>query len=415
MSEDKKQNKKTDKAKHHLRHLWSASLIVLVVAIVCCFNWQKCLWNVGSIDEQLAAIEAARSIPDGENAAVYYTRFLTDPNHTSILDDLASYTPSAYSAPWLDSEHPQLAAKIKTLRTFIQTLLDISEMQQARFPVYPSPGSDSFQVLKNVRKVVYILSCAAANDLAEGRIDAAHSKYRCQLKLARHLQQQPAWYYNGPGIAIEALAHGNIKMAVMQDDVTPEQLSLLETTLKIPQNNRSEDDEIADKVNNLIERKEKSQLPLTIPLKVWWRALRTQKQDEKRLHQIRLRLLSSRQSTRILIALRRHKEETGTWPETIEQIEPKLPEQMLIDPQNNGPFVYKHDGDDFVFYSKGPNNIDEGGSQSGSADDWPNLAAENENNPGRRTIVATTHVKNRFWEPAGPKIIEENGLFERLC
>ena len=72
----------------------------------------------------------------------------------------------------------------------------------------------------------------------------------------------------------------------------------------------------------------------------------------------------------ILIALRRHKEKTGVWPESLEQIEPKLPEQMLIDPQNNGSFVYKRHVDNFIFYSKGPNGIDEGGSSSGMVDDW---------------------------------------------
>ena len=59
------------------------------------------------------------------------------------------------------------------------------------------------------------------------------------------------------------------------------------------------------------------------------------------------------------------------WPESLEQLEPKPPEQMLIDPQNNSSFVYKRDNDSFVFYSKGLNGIDEGGSSSGSADDWP--------------------------------------------
>jgi len=371
MTEEKQTRTETGKGGHRFSRLRLILVGVVVVTIICCLTWQSRLLNFQSIDEKLAAIDAELAIADAGNAAVFYRRFFTDPNNAAILDDLASYTPSAYVEPWAGSEHPELAAELKKNRAFIQTLLDISEMQEARFPVYPSPGSDSAQFLRSVRKVAFVFSWAAANDLAEGRIDAAHSKYRCQLKLARHLQQQPAWYYNGLGIAIEALAHGNIKMAVMQDDVTPEQLSLLETTLKIPRNNRSEDDEIADKVNNLIERKEKSQLPLTIPLKVWWRDLHTRKQDEKRLHQIRLRLLSSRQSTRILIALRRHKEKTGAWPETLEQIEPKLPGQMLIDPQNNGPFVYKRDGDDFVFYSKGPNTIDEGGSYSGSADDWP--------------------------------------------
>jgi len=44
---------------------------------------------------------------------------------------------------------------------------------------------------------------------------------------------------------------------------------------------------------------------------------------------------------------------------------------MLIDPQNNGHFVYKRDGDEFVFYSKGPNGIDEDSVASKPADDYP--------------------------------------------
>jgi len=45
--------------------------------------------------------------------------------------------------------------------------------------------------------------------------------------------------------------------------------------------------------------------------------------------------------------------------------------RFFTDPQNNGPFIYKSDGDSFVFYGKGPNGIDEGGSSSRPADDWP--------------------------------------------
>ena len=371
MTEDRPQNKRTDKAKHHLRHLLAALLAILIIAIICCLMWKAGLLNSRSIDEKLAAIDAELAIADSENAAVYYRRFFTDPNNATILDDLSDYTPSAYCEPWADIEHPELAAMLETHRSFIQTLLDISEMQQARFPVDIAPGPDSWQMTRDMRKVIFVLSWAGANDLAEGRADAAHSKYRCQMQLARHFSQQPGKYHKILGIAFEAVAHGNIKMAVMQDDITQDQLRSLEMILEIPQNQVMEDTEIAARIDRLIEQKEKSQQPLTIPLKVWWHALHTRKQDEKRLHQIRLRLLSSRRAKPILIALRRHKEKTGAWPDILEQIEPKLPEQMLIDPQNNGPFVYKRDGDDFVFYSKGPNNIDEGGSYSGTADDWP--------------------------------------------
>ena len=370
MSEDKPQNIKTNKAKRHLRYLWTALLVVLVVAIACCFIWQKHLWNVESIDEKLAAIDAELAIPDSENAAVYYMRFLSNQNNAYILDDLASYSPSAYCEPWADIEHPELAAKLKKHSTFIQTLLNISEMQQARFPVYPNPSSSSF-TLAEMRKVTFILSWAAANDLVEGRIDVAYSKYRCQLKLAYHLQQQPATYYRLVGIAIEAVAFGNIKRAVMRDEITPEQLRSLEMILETPSNQYKVNGKIADRVDRLIEEKEMSELSLVARLKYWLydRATRkSRKQREQRQHQ---RIHASQQAIRILIALRRHKEETDTWPETLEQIEPKLPEQMLTDPQNDGSFIYKRHGNSFIFYSKGPNGIDESGVASKPADDYP--------------------------------------------
>ena len=370
MSEDRPQHKKTEKTKRHIWHLWAALLVVLVVAIVCCFIRQKHLWNSTSIDKQLVVIEAAIAIPDVENAAIYYMRFLTDPNNSSILDDLAGYSPSAYCEPWANSEHPELAAELKTQSKFIQTLLNISDMQRARFSIYPNPGSNSWQMLADMRKLTFILSWAAANDLAVGRIETAFSKYKCQLKLACHLQQQPAMYYRLVGIAIEAAAFGNIKRVVIEDDITPEQLRSLETILETSRNPDEVDAEIADRVNRLIYDKELSQMSIPGRLRQIWFGRKELREQERRRQLIYLRLEASRRANQIFLALRRHKEKTGTWPETLEQIEPKLPEQMLIDPQNNGPFIYKLAGDDFIFYSKGPNNIDEGGSKSGSADDW---------------------------------------------
>ena len=371
MSEDKQQNKKKEKTKQHTWYPLAVLFIIFIVAIVCCFIWQKHLWNLGSIDERLAAIEAALAIPDSENAAVYYKRFLTDPNNASTLDDFAGYARSAYCEPWASSEHPELAAKLKTHSIFIQTLFDISEMQQARFSIYPSRSSTSWQMLPNMRRVTFILSWAAANDLAEGRIDSACSKYRCQLKLACHLHQQPATYYRLVGIAIEAVALGNIRRAVMRDEITQGQLRSLETILETPSNQYKVDGEIADRVDRLIEEKEMSELSLVARLKYWLLGRATRSSRRQVVQRQYLRIHASHQATRILIALRHHKQETGVWPESLEQIEPNLPEQIFIDPQNNSSFVYKLDNDSFVFYSKGPNGIDEGGSSSGSADDGP--------------------------------------------
>ncbi len=371
MIEEKRKNNETGKGGHRFSHLRLILIGVVVVAIVCCLMWKAGLLDFRSVDDKLAAIDAELAIPDAGNAAVYYRRFFTDPNNEAILYDLSDYTPSAYCEPWADIEHPELAAELKKNRAFIQTLLDISEMQEARFPVDIAPGPDSWQMARDMRKVIFVLSWAGANDLAEDRADAAHSKYKCQMQLARHFSQQPGTYHKIFAMAFEATVYKNIRMALMRDETTPEHLRSLESILEIPMDRGEGHARIAARIDSLLDEKERSQMSTVELLKHLWLGRKTRKQQEQARHKSRLRLEAIRRATPILIALRRHKEMTGAWPETLEQIEPKLPEQMLIDPQNNGPFVYKHDGDDFVFYSKGPNGIDESGIASRPADDYP--------------------------------------------
>ena len=374
MTEEKPKINRAAKSKGNSGNRKLILAAVIVVTIICGLVLKAFFLDPRSTDEQLAATDAELAIPDEENAAVYYKRFFADPNNAAILDDLYDYTPSAYCGPWADEEDPELAAKLKKHRALIQTLLDISQMKQARFPVYPEPGTDWWEMLSYMRRVTFILSWAAANDLGEGRADAAFSKYECQLRLARQLEQQPAVIYDLVGMAIEAVALGNIRRAVMRDETTPEQLRSLETILEIPMDRIEGHAEIAARVDRLVEEKEWSQLPLTGKLKRWLigRRIRAERAEQKRRQRlIRLRLEATRRATPILIALRRHKEKTGAWPETLEAIEPKLPEQILIDPQNDGPFVYKRNSDSFIFYSKGPNGVDEQGSYKRPADDWP--------------------------------------------
>jgi hypothetical protein len=90
-----------------------------------------------------------------------------------------------------------------------------------------------------------------------------------------------------------------------------------------------------------------------------------------RLRDFYMRLLALRRGCRILIVLRRYKNENGHWPEHLEDIKDHLETEMLIDPINSGSFVYKLSHDGFRLYSKGKNNIDEGGKREDDADDWP--------------------------------------------
>jgi len=78
-----------------------------------------------------------------------------------------------------------------------------------------------------------------------------------------------------------------------------------------------------------------------------------------------------RRGTWLILGLRKYQDVHGTWPDKLELVSEYVPPEAFIDITNGSKFVYIRDGEDFVFYSKGPNNIDEGGSYSGSADDWP--------------------------------------------
>jgi hypothetical protein len=91
------------------------------------------------------------------------------------------------------------------------------------------------------------------------------------------------------------------------------------------------------------------------------------------MHNLFMRLKSYTSATKIIIALRRYKNEHGQWPEKLDGIKNLVPGDILIDPINGGSFVYKLTEENFTLYSKGKNNIDEGGRPDGEsdADDWP--------------------------------------------
>ena len=92
----------------------------------------------------------------------------------------------------------------------------------------------------------------------------------------------------------------------------------------------------------------------------------------KRVKELYLRLLTDRQGTQILVALRQYKNKNGKWPETLDELKPFLnSDDIIVDPQNKGSFVYKLKDGNFILYSTGLNAIDENGQKKGPADDWP--------------------------------------------
>ena len=100
----------------------------------------------------------------------------------------------------------------------------------------------------------------------------------------------------------------------------------------------------------------------------------------ERMRFIHDRVLMTERGTRILIALKRYNIEHGKWPESLDEIQSQVPAEMLVDPLNKGPFVYKLTEDGFTLYSKGENNIDDGGVHTPNGPDdqpiWPLMGRE---------------------------------------
>jgi hypothetical protein len=95
-----------------------------------------------------------------------------------------------------------------------------------------------------------------------------------------------------------------------------------------------------------------------------------------KVHDQYLRAIAEQRGSRIIIALRRYKNKNDVWPESLNDIKSIAPEEIFVDPFNEGSFVYKLIDDSFKLYSKGLNNIDEDGKykrrygETSEGDDW---------------------------------------------
>jgi hypothetical protein len=95
-----------------------------------------------------------------------------------------------------------------------------------------------------------------------------------------------------------------------------------------------------------------------------------------KFHDQYLRVIAMQRGNLLLIALRHYKNKNGIWPQSLDDIKELTTAENLVDPINNSPFVYKLTNDTFELYSKGKNNIDDGGKRDKwgrpktGADDW---------------------------------------------
>lgn len=328
-----------------------------------------------SVDERLAAIEASRAIPDTENAAVLYREILERWGTISV--DMAgpggAAARLASTRPWRGQDHPELAWWLDEHEGLLAELRKATQREQCRLPLWiePQPTS-SPSMFAAMRGWAYLMVRSMNRDIGEGRTDNALTTCRSLCRLADHLKQQPTALCYMVGIAIEALTFNGISAFIVDEPAaTNDRLDRLESFLLSAQDRWEQDRAQRAPIEELLRQKQNGRLRLIERLR-----LRLNDSSEevvtKRIRELSMRRLSQRRGISILMALRRYKNDKGEWPETLAEIAPTLPAEILVDPRSDGPFLYKRTDDRFVLYGVGPNRMDEGGANNGSgADDWP--------------------------------------------
>ena len=372
MAEENREKEKPIRAKHATKRVLFAGVIVILIVLIGCFLWATNTLMSRSADKRLAAIEAARAIPAPENAAIIYNLLMESYDEGSFSTGFLDRETDSLTRrkPWLSKGYPELANWLKTHESTISALLQASKKKQCRFPINLGPQgmSNRMNRLTATRQWAFLLIRSANNDIAEGRIDTGLEKHLCLIQMAKHINQQPVMVDYLVGIAIEALASHGMARFIIEDNLTEKQLEIIEAVLPQTKNNWSKEWSTILEVERLYAKEVPS---LLNRLSFWWLRSKKDTAVNNRTHKIYLRLLTDRRGKRILIALRRYKNKTAHWPQSLDQIKSSLSKEILTDPHNNGSFVYKLTDEGFKLYSKGPDNIDEDGRYKQGADDWP--------------------------------------------
>lgn len=366
MPEDTQDNDNPKTPNRKKKRVWLAIIVVLTLIIVC---FLRSLPNSKSADERLAAIEAARAIPDSENAAVVYNQMLEDPNAAVPIDPRPEFLDDeSFSRitqePWLSKDYPELAAWIEARQDTIERLFEACGFEKCRFPIVIDPRQSQSDRFIAMRKWAYLLRFAANNDIAEGRTEDAIAKWRCLLRMGDHLRQQPSQMDHSMAFMIDSIALQQSAAYIVEGNAIDMRLRQMESIRLDTKDDWADHAERIRIVQDLTVQRLKEQFGPIEHVKYLFNYGMygmAKPADLEGLHKIHLRHIASKRGIHILIALRRYKNKHGAWPKTLDEIKSLAPPEVFVDPISGDSFVYKVADDTFRLYSKGKNKIDEHG------------------------------------------------------
>lgn len=364
------------------RGFWIAGLCITLLILL--IGWYYC--RTPSPTEQLAAIDATRAIPDGNNAAFAYMELLDVYNDDEIPGGVRHNNNfRTRSSPWRSTEFSDIAAWLDSYQPLMDRLESVSRIPDCFFPILESHetlpslsdtltslgSSDAFmKIASNTRQWGYLLQRSAFNDVGEGRISPAMEKAQTCLRIGRHFRRQPIELSFSLGGGLEKqglhvlahiLVHSDTNSPTLEHFFPPEDL---EATL--PRQHQT-----IKEVDQILNQQFVGQLPPWWRLQAWW-LMGRQKLETYELYQwSTTRHLMRYRGHRILVALRDIKNQSGEWPDRLPSSTPLLTPNDCIDPLSQKPFVYGRLGDSFYLYSVGDNGRDEQGRFRHISSDQP--------------------------------------------
>ncbi|MHC4070328.1 MAG: hypothetical protein ACYSR8_12280 [Planctomycetota bacterium] len=450
--------------KPYRKWFWLSVAAIILVLIIWVFLPDRGQWKPyrHNFEQGLKSLNDKYAVPDQQNAAAIYEGLLQNyesGDYEPNLADSNTYN-VALSQPWLSKDHPDLAVWLQGHKRTMATLLEATRIEKCRFPIdynslKTSLGQSTRPHLRPMKKLAWMLVCAANNDLMEKSIDEALEKQIALLRISEHLRQQPIAIDMKTGIAYQALALNRINRFLVAENPTEPHIDKLEDAVSEIRHDWDvtwaaiADCEKLSVMKDLFwmlyEMNEQGDIRITVSdffryfkpvsqqgvpywirklakaecLMTWFLFPQTPEQAagiiEKTLkkygkieyinsqltresplrfnfsyiidlyvdsyicsmHSLFMRLKSDTSATGIIIALRRYKNKHGSWPEKLDDVKSLAPAGIFVDPVNGGSFVYKPTDESFLLYSKGQNNIDDGGEhdewfeEETDADDWP--------------------------------------------
>ena len=353
MTEQAEQSEGSERARAGRRKLYIFALLTAAGVVLFVGLWLLVRVRPnGSVVRAIAAVNTAYALPPQENAATIYDRLIANNVSTGHPSD------------------PRLPPKA------IDALIEASKRQRCWFPL--SPGELCYRDHRKrwmaMGHWAMALERAARRDFAIDRLEAAATKLYCLMRIGDHLRQQGLMVDLGAGIGLEMHAWRCLAEFVMSVGATEEVLKVAEAMPGGLVDDWKRTSRLVLEAQPLVSRSVVAEWSLRQRVSGWWQDL-GKEDSEKVLRESYLHLLSLRRGVRLLVGIRRHYEANEAWPDRLTEIVTLVPNQAMIDPFTEQPFVYeKVAEDDFYLYSKGPNRIDE----NGSGDDgriWPPEAA----------------------------------------